>query len=232
MDSRIRRARRVMGAMSALVVAAVLGAGCSTTYTARKATPSGFLGDYSQLKKGEGTLLMYIKPGTDLARYRKIILEPIQLYASEAGKGMARLSREDRQRMVNCLDAVLRKRLSAEHTLVQQAGPDVIRMRVAITEVKGARVLMDTVSTVLPFGLAISEAKNLATGSHTSVGAAGIECEGLDSQSRQRLFATVDERVGRKVTGRFDKFEKFRTAEDAFDSWADWIAKQLMSPPR
>ena len=232
MDSRIHRTRGSVLTMSALAVAVSLASGCSTTYSARKATPSGFLGDYSQLKKGEDTLLIYVKPGIDLAKYNKVILEPIQFYASEAGKGMAKLSREDRQRMVNYLDAVLRKRLSARHTLVDRGGPDVIRMRVAITEVKGARVLMDTISTVLPFGLAVSEIKNIATGSHTSVGAAGIECEGLDSQSRQRLFAAVDERVGRKITGRLDKFEKFRTAEDAFDYWADWIAKQLMAPPR
>jgi hypothetical protein len=88
-------------------------------------------------------------------------------------------------------------------------------------------VVLDTISTLMPIGLAVSEVKNLATGSHTAVGSAGAECEALDSASNVRFFAAVDERVGRKITGKLDKFEKWRTANDAFDYWAERLQKRL-----
>jgi hypothetical protein len=128
---------------------------------------------------------------------------------------------------VNYLDATLRATLKTDYALVNTPGPDVMRLRVAITEAKGAKVALDTFSTLMPIGLALSEAKNLATGSHTAVGSVGVECEGLDSQTQARLFAAVDERVGRKVTGKFDKLEKWRTATDAFDYWAQRLQNRL-----
>ena len=102
-----------------------------------------------------------------------------------------------------------------------------MRLRVAITEAKGSKVVLDTISTLMPIGLALSEVKNLATGSHSAVGSAGAECEALDSASNVRLFAAVDARVGRKITGQFDKFSKWHAVTDAFDYWAERLQVRL-----
>ena len=82
-------------------------------------------------------------------------------------------------------------------------------------------------SSILPIGIAISGLKYLATGANTAVGSAGVECEGVDSVTGERLFAAVDSRVGRKVTGKFDKLEKYRTVEDAFAYWAQKLSQRL-----
>lgn len=210
------------------VLAAGLVSGCATTYQARKTEKSGFLGDYSQLRAGtnDEALLVYIDPKVNFARYDKIMIDPVRIYAAQ-DSSLAKLSKEDLQRLVNYLDATLREQLKKDYTIVSAAGPGVMQMRVAITEAKGAKVFLDTFSTLMPIGLAISEVKNLATGSHTAVGAAGVECEALDSVSQTRLFAAVDERVGRKITGKFDKFEKWRTANDAFDFWSERLETRL-----
>jgi hypothetical protein len=211
-----------------MALAAGLLAGCTSTYQARKTTTTGFLGNYSQLKpgKGEEALLVYVNPKADFKKYDKIILDPVSVYATP-NSSLAKLSKEDRQRLVNYLDATLREHLKADYTIVTAAGPGVMRVRVAITEAKGAMVAMDTLSTVMPIGLALSEVKSLATGSHAAVGVAGVECEGLDSVSKERLFAAVDKRVGQKVTGKLDKFDKWRTPNDAFDYWADRLQQRL-----
>lgn len=216
-----------------LALAAGLLGGCTSTYQARKAEPSGFLGSYAQLRPGQGdeALLVYVNPRANFKAYDKILVDPVKVYAVK-GSALARLPREDLQRLVNYLDATLRERLKADYLIVNQAGPGVMRLRVAITEARGAKVVLDTISTLIPMSLALSEAKNLATGSHTAVGSAGVECEGLDSMNNARLFAAVDERVGRKVTGKLDKFEKWRTANDAFDYWAERLQTRLREERR
>ena len=220
----MKYARLVLGVMS---LAALLCA-CSTTYEARSVKPSGFLGDYSQLKKMEkdNPALLYVNEGVVRGKYGKIMIDPIQMYGPTNG-ALAKLSKDDQQRLVNYLDASLRIYLASNYTFVTQPGPGVMRLRMAITEAKGANVPFDIVSSVVPIGLAVSFLKQMATGAHTAVGQAGLECEGLDSESGQRLFAFVDARVGRKITGRFDKFKKWRTVQDAFDFWARQISVRL-----
>jgi hypothetical protein len=121
----------------------------------------------------------------------------------------------------------LREHLTKDYAIVDKPGSDVMRVRVAITEAKGANVVLDTFSTLMPIGLAVSEIKNLAVGSHSAVGSVGAECEALDSMDNVRLFAAVDARVGQKVTGKFDKFDKWRTATDSFDYWAERLQTRL-----
>lgn len=211
-----------------LAVAAGLLSGCASTYQARKVEPSGFLGDYSQFREGgkDEAKLVYVNPKADFKAYDKILLEPVRIYAAK-DSSLGKLPKEDLQRLVNYLDATLRENLKGSYAFVKEPGPGVMRMRVAITNAKGARVVMDTFSTLMPIGLALSEVKNLATGSHTAVGSVSIECEALDGATGERLFGAVDARVGRKVTGKLDKFSKWRTANDAFDYWAERLKARL-----
>lgn len=211
-----------------VVLAAGLLSGCLSTYQARKAEPSGFLGDYSQFREGQAdeVQLVYINPKADFKQFDKILLDPVRIYAAK-DSSIGKLPKEDLQRLVNYLDATLREHLKGNYTFVTEPGPGVMQLRVAITEAKGAKVFLDTFSTLMPIGLALSEVKNLATGSHTAVGGVGLECEALDGVSKTRLFGAVDARVGRKITGKFDKFSKWRTANDAFDYWAERLQLRL-----
>ena len=199
---------------------------CSTTYEARNVQPSGFLGDYSRLRKTDGAGLLFVEQDAMKGQYKGIIIDPVCMYAPTNGR-LAKLSKDDQQILVDYLHASLRTYMTNRFAVVGDAGPGVMRLRMAITEARSANVPMDVVSTLLPIGLAVSAVKRVATGAHSAVGSAGIECEALDSVSGQRLFAFVDARIGRKVTGRFDKFKKWHTAQDAFDFWAQEIARQL-----
>jgi hypothetical protein len=216
-----------------LVLAAAVGlslaCGCSTTYQMRAAERSGFLKDYGQLKdnKSDAALLSYVDPQTDFKLYSKVLLEPVRAYAANQDSDIAKLPREKQQDLVNYFDAALRENLKRNFALVNEPGPGVIRLRVALTEAKGANVLLDTTSSIVPFGIALSGVSALATGKHLSVGEVGAECEGLDAVTGHRLFAAVDARVGRKYTFRFDKFSKWRTAKDACNFWAERLSTRM-----
>ena len=125
------------------------------------------------------------------------------------------------------LDASLRQQLKKDYSLVSRPGPGVMRLRVALTEAKGSKVVLDTLSTVMPYTLALSVIKRASVGSHTSVGSARVEMEMLDAQTETRLIAAVDERAGKKVTGKFDKWEKWQDAQDAYDYWSGQLRTRL-----
>ena len=218
----------------AVVIAAVAAgslflSGCTSTYQKRSVEGSGFLKDYSQLKDrgGDTAMLSYIDPKADFRSYNKIMIDPIRAYAKDKDSSMAEMSKEDQQRLLNYFDATLREQLKKDYTFVNQPGPGVLRLRVAVTEAEKSRVVLDTISSVVPIGLAVSSAKAIVTGKHLSVGEIGAECEGVDSLTGKRLFAAVDARVGRKWTFKFDKFNKWHTAEDAFDFWAKQLETRL-----
>jgi len=221
-----------MNRMSVMAVVAAGGlffSGCASTYQKRSVEGSGFLGDYSQLKDqgGDTAMLSYIAPKVDFREYNKIMIDPIKAYAKDKDSSMAKMSKEDQQRLLNYFDAALREQLKTDYILVNAPGPGVLRLRIAVTEARKSRVVLDTVSSVIPIGLALSSVKAIVTGKHLSVGEIGAECEGIDSVTGKRLFAAVDARVGRKWTFRFDKFNKWHTAEGAFDYWSKQLETRL-----
>jgi len=211
------------------ILGAVLLSGCASTYQQRSVKGSGFLSDYSQLKDrgGDTAMLSYIDPKADFRGYTQILIEPVRAYVSAKDSQMTKLSKEDQGKLLNYFDAALREELKRDFALASQPGPGVLRLRVAITEANDSAVVLDTISSVVPIGLALSAVKALATGEHLSVGSIGAECEGVDAVTGKRLFAAVDARVGRKYTGKFDKFDKWHTAEDAFDFWARQLRDRL-----
>ncbi len=207
--------------IAGLVLLLALGASCATTYQARQAQPSGFLGDYSQLRQGRGEepLLVYHDPEAGRRAYDRILIDPIVGYLG-AGSRLNKLSPADRQALLDYFHAALREQLGRDFKLADEAGPGVLRLRIALTDARGTKPVMDTLSTVVPVGLAISALERVALGKTLTAGSVRIEAEALDSRTNTRLVALVDERVGAKVTGRFDKWNKWQDARDAFDYWA------------
>ncbi|VGO22518.1 DUF3313 domain-containing protein [Pontiella sulfatireligans] len=201
----------------------ILMAGCSTPVQERKVSKSGFLKNYSQLKSGKDgeVQLLYINPRANFAKYQKVMLEPVQMRVKEDSK-LAKVPKAEKKELVNYLATTLREQLKSDYIFVSKPGPDVMRLRVAITDGKKGKVVMNTVSTIIPISLAVDLVKYAATGTHMAVGEASIEAEGLNSASGVRLFAAVDARSGRKslMSG---NFTKWGDVEDAYN----YCAKQL-----
>ena len=205
---------------------AMIVVGCSSTGQARSATASGFLGDYSQLKeggKGEAKLV-YVAPDAHWQSYRKILMEPVTIWANEKTD---KVSKEDQQALVDHLTASVQAALKDDYEFVNKLGPDVIRLRVAITEARGSNVPMDTLTTVVPQARTLTSLGGLVTGTAAFVGKAGVEGELLDSVTNQRLAAAVDGRVGQKKLIGGGVFEKWADVKDSFDFWAQRLKTRL-----
>jgi formylglycine-generating enzyme required for sulfatase activity len=221
-----RCAKPAMFALALIALFVTLAAGCSRTHQTRGVNRSGFLKDYSQLKKGRGkqAQLIYINPKVNFTGYDKIMIDPITLWHVKDSR-MAKVPPKDLRRLAAYLNSAIRKQLALEYVLVNQPGPGTLRLRVAITEAKGSKTTLDTLSNVLPPMVVISGAKRLVTGTHAFVGRAAVEAELLDSVSGVRLLAAVDARAGRKVWR--GKFGTWNDAKDAYDYWGERIRIRL-----
>jgi len=210
---------RITQAAGAIVLALFVS-GCATTEQVPTIRMSGFLGDYSQLHHGRPgqAEFTYRNSNMDLSKYQKAMLDRVQIWAAEDNSALSKLSREDQQLLVDYLYVALKDALQKDYTLVNEPGPDVLRIRCAITEARATSPVKEILSTVTPYGLGISYARKLVTGTHSGVGIVSIEGELLDSVSGERLAAVVDRRAGTKSLN--IKATRWGEVQDAFNFWA------------
>ena len=201
--------------------------GCATTQQADTAKRSGFLIDYSSLKPGKGdeALLTYRNPRANWSRYKKVLIDPVAIYTAPNAE-LRSDSREEQAALATYFAAALRQELGKHFTIVTTRGPDVLRIRTALTDADQSEVLLDTVSTVMPIGLALSTLKRATTGSDSAVGFAQAEAEVVDAQTFTRLAAAVDKRYGTKALR--SKFGSWNHAKEAMDYWAAQLASRLV----
>lgn len=205
----------------ALVVALLAGCAASGMKTVEI---TGFLGDYSQLQPGTGdqAALVYIKPGVNLKPYDKLMFERFVVLLADSAT-----TREIDPAMLKELtdyyqNAVFNA-VKGGYEIVDQPGPGVLRVRVAITELKPSNPTSNTLSCIVPVGLAVSAAAKATSGDNLGTGEAGTEMELLDSVTGERLAAVVDKRQGGKGMFR----GKWDDTKEAFDFWAKRFRQRL-----
>lgn len=203
-----------------VIVLALFISSCATTEQVPTIRMSGFLGDYSHLHHGRPgqAEFTYRNPNMDLSKYQKVILDRVQIWAAEDNSTLSKLSREDQQLLVDYLYVALKDALQKDYTLVNEPGPDVMRVRCAITEARATSPVKELLSTVTPYGLGISYARKLVTGTHSGVGIVSVEGELLDSSTGERLAAVVDRRAGTKSLN--IQATRWGEVQDAFNFWA------------
>jgi hypothetical protein len=209
------------GALAGLTAAALLLVGCAASQQARDVSESGFLGnDYALLREGkEGeALLVYRNPDAAWSSYDKIKLDPVTIWAGEES-AFEDFSKPERQELADTLYTMLAEELSQDFQMVDELGPGVLQVQVAITDAQASNPTMDTISTVVPQALLLSQAKGLVTGKPGFVGEASVEVKATDGQTGELVAAAVDRRVGGKsVTGApTDSWEDVR---EAYRYWA------------
>jgi hypothetical protein len=214
---------RVAATLTALLVLTTLA--CQTTRQPRGAPEEhGFLGDYSMLQPGgdDQAKLRFVAPDANLKGYDSVILDSVTLWQSEATQ---KLSKEEAQALTDYLYEAVHRELSKDYKLVTQPGVGVMRIRAAITEAKGARVVSDTLTSVVPQLRLITSLGGMAANTQVLVGSAAVEVEIVDSLSGRRLAAAVDERWGTKAIR--GGILKWSDAKEAFDHWADQLREFL-----
>jgi hypothetical protein len=215
--------RRAIGL--ALFLAVAGSSGCAAT-RARRGTPppSGFLGDYSELREGYEAHKAYVAPDVDWASYYAIHIDSVTLWVT--GKSERKSSDEERQLLTDILYDALYSKLSERFLMAHETGPQTIEIRAALTEAQGANVPLNVVTTVVPQLRVLTTLGGLALDTATVVGAATMEIEARDSLTNRRLAAAVDSRAGNKGVVR--AFSKWADVRSAADFWAERVRDFLV----
>jgi hypothetical protein len=213
--------RAVQMSMVMVILLALIGlTGCATGQK-----NSGFLGDYySDLGPGpkDGVEKRWIKPGVDFSKYNKLMIDtPVFYYADDSeDKGIDVAAMQE---LTDAFNQELINALKDKYPMVTEPGPDVARLRIALTNVKKSKPVISTVSSLVPVGIAVSFIKKGTTGSWSGSGAASAEFMALDSTTNDVIAVAADT----QTAGYFDRFSKLGSAKDAFKFWAERIAAFL-----
>lgn len=185
---------------------------------------TGFLTDYGQLKPGgdDRAALVYIKSGVDYKTYNKLMFERIVVLLSDSAEYRA-VDPATLKEMTDYYQNALFNAFKDGYEIVDQPGPGVLRVRVAITQLKPSNPTANTLSTIIPVGIVAAGATKAVSGDNLGTGEAATEMEVLDSVSGERLAAAVDRRQGGKGVFR----GKWEDTKEAFDFWAKRFRQRL-----
>jgi hypothetical protein len=186
---------------------------------------SGFFGNpsvYDLLKPGPegGAKLRWLKAGVDPKRYDTFMVDSVIFFLADQSdyKGI------DPQEMKELADAFNKELMAAfkdKYPIVADPGPNVARLRIAITNIKQSRPGVSAVTSVIPVGIGISLVKKGATGGWSGSGETGVEMMALDSTTGEILLLAVDEKKAEFE----QRFSKWGSATDAFKFWSELAVK-------
>lgn len=194
-------------------------------------TPSGqtvpsaaseFLGSDASLLRPAGhgrAAYLYISPAAQWNTYSKILLKPVEFWDSPDSS----LSANDQQMLASYFYNSLRENLRRNFTLVNQPGPGVMTMRVAIINATAATRGLRSISVLVPQARILNYAQSLATGHAAFAGSAEAALEVRDSTTGQLLAESVDERVGGMALSAAAQMQ-WGDAEAAMNYWAKRIS--------
>ncbi len=211
-------------ALYTLIVVLLLAAGCRTTRQTRSVETSGFLGDYSQLEEGKRgqAQLVYVNPRADFSRYDAVLLDSVTVWQAEGSKP---ISDEDAQVLTDYFYNALHEEISKDFQVTAHPGPGVLRLRAALTEAKGARVVGNAVTSIVPQLRLLSTITGAITDVQVFVGRASAEAEITDSLTGERLLAAVDQRSGTKALR--SGLLKWSDVKEISKYWAERVRERL-----
>jgi len=172
---------------------------------------------------GEGQNgLRWLNPAAQWTQYNKIMIDPVTFW----GGSTTSISASDQQMLVNYFNQQLNKELGQKFQIVNEPGPGVMKLDVAIVDASSATPVLRSISMIVPQARVLSSLKYLATGTFPFVGAAQAEAKVTDSVSGQVLGLFVDKRVG---GGSFTTGFQWQwgDAENAINHWAELAANKL-----
>lgn len=193
-------------------------AGCSSS-TVKPEEYSGFLHDYSQLKEDKSpsgaTVMRWIDPKLDLARYSSVYVEPSQFYPKP--QPTDKIPQTTLNGITRYYDAALKRELGKSLTLANGPGPGVIVVRPAITAVSSKTEGLKPYE-VIPIAL-VAAAVSTASGIRDQETDIATEAQFLDGGNNKVLAQVVRKGSGKPL----ENDSQVMTADDVkavLDGWA------------
>ena len=192
-------------------------------------TNSGYHNSYEGFVKDDNqSVEMVRKPfGTDtnqeLAKYEKLLINPIQVWESDNEERFQNIKDED----LKAISDLFHERLVAAvfdfYPIVNEAGPNVLQIDVALTGIIASDPTLDSALIVVPLLPFVTKIEELITGNQSYVGATSIEGSFKDSLTGDEIVAFIDTKIGERifeVSADDDLSDPYRYSKKAFEAWA------------
>ncbi|MGH9892729.1 MAG: DUF3313 domain-containing protein [bacterium] len=211
-----------------ITLAAALLAGCAVTEQ-RPVTQAdmncALLGpDCSKLMsgaKGQASL-RYVNPAAKWSQYNQVIIEPVTFWDDDTTK----YSTRQQQALVEYFQQSLANHLGKKFQVVNQPGPGVMKIQVAVVDFESATPVLRTISMVSPQARILSNIKYLVTDTFPFVGGAQAEGKITDAVSGHTLALAADRRIGGGAVQTGFQW-KWGDAENVMDAWSEQMANRL-----
>ncbi len=229
---------RILTASAALLLLGGFAAGCAQTVESQPevvkqvesaqppAAVTGFFGQEASLlqpgKEGQAAMV-YFNPDAQWSKYNKILLEPVEFWDSANSS----VPPSEQLTLTAYTYNQLKENLQKNFTLVDQGGPGVLQLQVALVNAEAATPGLRSVSVVVPQLRVVNAAQSLATGSYAFVGSAEAEMKATDSATGQFLAGAIDKRAGGIALSSAAQW-KWGDAENAIDYWAKRVSDRLL----
>ena len=197
--------KSIANAIGIVTFGAILGAGATANALAQQGD-SGFLRDYPSLKEGKDaagqTVRGWVSPKFKPENYNALLVDPLVFYPEP--RPSKQVSADELQRMLAYSNDLLRKTLSKRFKVVDQAGPGVVRIRVAFSSVAAKGEGLKPYQYV-PMAFIATMAKRAATGGAPQRAAIIVETEATDSATGELLGMRVKAGTGDRLAKVGDK---------------------------
>jgi hypothetical protein len=215
--------------LALVAVAVLLGAGCTKTVQ-RKVEHSpafcGFLGAdvCDQLKPGERgeAGLRYVNPNGAFTQYDKVTLVVVGFFGSDPAK----VQPKDEQRLTNVFYKSLHEALAKRYQIVDEAGPGVMKVEVALLDAEAATAGVRSFTMVVPQLKVLSAGYAAVAGRYPFSGGGSATAKISDSMTEQVLGAAVDRRSGGGAIQTVAQWQ-WGDAENAIKHWASLLAEGM-----
>ncbi|WP_213954537.1 MULTISPECIES: DUF3313 domain-containing protein [unclassified Variovorax] len=230
---------------------AALGSGTAVTASdATRMTRSGFLSDYARLKPAAGLdgIECWRDAALDPKRYDKAMVSRIVVSLAPAKNAApSTVDPSDLKTLTDYFYRSLQTALQANMQVVEQAGPGVVVIRVALTDLVPTGVAESVTGTLVPYAFIAEAGSGVATGrpagSTPYLGQTGMEMQFRDGAAGKVLAECRDTEIGRKyaadvdngtagaaqtwANGYMSSFQSWAYARNAFDKWSLLVARRL-----
>ena len=240
----------------ALLCGALLGACASdgTSITASdksRMTRSGFLSDYARLETTAWSdgIECWRAGGLNGKDYDKILISRIvvSIDPPKDKEAQQTIDPGDLKTLTDYFYHALDKAIKPQMQVVDQPGPGVLVLRVALTHLVPTTVSDSVMGTLIPYAFVAEAGSGVATGrpagSTPYMGETGMEMQFRDGASGTVLAECRDTEIGRKYAadgssgaggavqtwagGYVNSFQAWSYAKNAFDKWSLLVAQRI-----
>ncbi|MHC4558719.1 MAG: DUF3313 domain-containing protein [Planctomycetota bacterium] len=175
----------------------------------KKPQTAGFLSSYSKLQVVSETTMRYIDEPR-LRTYSKFLVDPVVIHLHEEAKTPDADVKELKEHKEYMYWAIWNQ-LNGIYSIVKEPGPGVVRVRVALTNLKKSSPLLNIIPTTKLAGLGL--------------GAASMEIEIVDSMTGRQLAAAVISQQGERLS--LDGLSEWGDAKAIMDQWAKRFGERI-----